>query len=107
MHSFHNKWTHNQLGTEPEDNGNPRIELDESKIVTFDNQVRWMLGFVDCGIKEVRVYYINNDRTKEKILPIVKKMYIHIKVKLLIIMILMEIIQLQEYIRIVFQYIKK
>lgn len=33
-----------------------------------------MLGFVDLGTKEVRVYYIiNNDRTKEKILPIVKK----------------------------------
>ena len=32
-----------------------------------------MLGFVDRGTKEVRIYYINNDRTKEKILPIVKK----------------------------------
>lgn len=32
-----------------------------------------MLGFVGRGTKEVRVYYINNDRTKEKILPIVKK----------------------------------
>ena len=31
-----------------------------------------MLGFVDRGTKEVRIYYINNNRTKEKILPIVK-----------------------------------
>ena len=73
MHSFHNKWNHNLLGTELADNGKPRIELDESKIVTFDNQVRWMLGFVDRDTKEVRVYYINNDCTKEKFLPILKK----------------------------------
>ena len=65
-----------------------------------------MLGFVDRGTKEVRIYYINNDRTKEKILPIVKKMFIHIKNKLVIILILMIFIQLREYILIVFQYIK-
>ncbi len=36
MHIFLNKWSHNQLGTEPAENCKPRIELDESKIVTFD-----------------------------------------------------------------------
>lgn len=40
MHNFHNKCIHNQIGTEPADNSKPRIELDESKIVTFDNQVK-------------------------------------------------------------------
>ena len=74
MHNFHNKWSQNQLETELAENGKPRIELDESKLVTFDNQVRWMLFFVERNIKEVvLIYYINNNLTKEKILPIVKK----------------------------------
>ena len=106
MHIFLNKWSHNQLGTETAENCKPRIELDESKIVTFDNQVRWILGFVVSGTKEVLIYYINNDRTKEKFYLLLKIMYIHIKVKLLIIMILMKIFQLKEYIQIVFLYFK-
>ena len=72
MHSFHNKCSHKNIGAEPADNAKPRIELDESKIVTFDNQVRWMLEFIDRGTKEIWIYYFNNDRTKEKILQIVK-----------------------------------
>ena len=31
MDNVHNKWSHNQIGTEPAGNGKPRIELDESK----------------------------------------------------------------------------
>lgn len=40
MHSFHNNWSHNQKEAEPGDNDKPKIELDESKILTFNNQVR-------------------------------------------------------------------
>ena len=36
MHIFLNKWSHNQLGIEHVENCKDRIELDESKIVTFD-----------------------------------------------------------------------
>lgn len=32
-----------------------------------------MRGLIDRGTKEVRIFYINNDRTKDKILPIVIK----------------------------------
>ena len=28
MNRFHNKWSHNQIGIEPSDNGKPRIEID-------------------------------------------------------------------------------
>ena len=31
-----------------------------------------MLGFIDRGTKEVRIYYLNNDGKKETNLPIVK-----------------------------------
>ena len=73
MKYYHNMWNNNQLGIEPDDSGKSRIEVDESKIVTINNEVRWMLGLTDRATKEVRIFYLNNDRTKDHILPFIKK----------------------------------
>lgn len=70
---FHAYWNINQIGIETTNDGKIRLEVDESKIITYDNQVRWMLGIVDRGSKEIRVFYLNNDRTKKKIMPIIIK----------------------------------
>ena len=73
MKYYHNIWNINQLGIEPDETVKSRIEVDESKIVTINNEVRWMLGITDQATKEVRIFYLNNDRTKEHILPFIKK----------------------------------
>ena len=73
MKYYHNIWNHNQIWVELDESGKSRIEVDESKIVTINNEVRWMLGITDRATKEVRIFYLNNDRAKEHILPIIKK----------------------------------
>ena len=64
MKYYHNIWNINQLGIEPDETGKSRIEVDESKIVKINNEVRWTLGIIDRATKEVRIFYLNNDRTK-------------------------------------------
>ena len=63
MRYYHHIWNINQLGFEPDDSGKSRIEVDEIKIVTINNEVRWMLGLTDRATKEVRIFYLNNDIT--------------------------------------------
>ena len=71
MKYYHNIQNINQLGIEPDEIGKSRIEVDESKIVTINNEVGWMLGITDRATKEVRIFYLNNGRTKEHILPFI------------------------------------
>ena len=61
MKYYHNIWNINQLGIEPDETSKSRIEVDESKIVTINNEVRWMLGITDRATKEVRIFYLNNE----------------------------------------------
>ena len=35
------------MGLEPAENGKAWIEIDESKIVTYNNSVKWIFSFVD------------------------------------------------------------
>ena len=53
-------------------NGKSRIEIDESKIIGNSNTVIWMFGSIDRFNKDVRIFCIMSDRTKEKLLPILK-----------------------------------
>jgi hypothetical protein len=39
MKYYHYIWNNNQLGIEPDESGKSRIEVDESKIVTINNEV--------------------------------------------------------------------
>ena len=52
------------------------VEIDESKIISSDDEIYWIFGLVDRQTKEARIRCILNNRTKQKLLPIVKKIYI-------------------------------
>lgn len=70
---MHKVWSNNPLGSEPAENGVPRIEIDESEIIGNQNNKIWMFGLIDRVDKEARVFCVMNDRTKENLLPIIER----------------------------------
>ena len=70
---MHKLWQNNLMGQEPTNNCKSPIEIGESKVITNSNITRWMFGLVDRGSYDVRVFYINDNLTKETLLPIIKK----------------------------------
>ena len=73
---MHKNWNPNNMGMEPCLDGKSKIEIDESKFITYGGTVRWMFGLVDRAKYDIRIFYVNDNRQKETLLPIVKKMYI-------------------------------
>ena len=71
--TMHNEWNQTQLGTEPCNDGKCYCEIDESKIINYNNETRWMLGIYDRGTHDIRIFYVDNNRTKETLLPIIEK----------------------------------
>ena len=61
------------MRTEPCKNGKSYYEIDESKIINYNNETRWMFGFYDKGTYNIRIFFVDNNRTKETLLPIIKK----------------------------------
>lgn len=61
------------MGLEPVENGKARIEIDETKIVTYNNSVKWMFALVDRTNQKIRIFYFGEDRTKAKLMPIIKQ----------------------------------
>ena len=53
-----------------------RIEIDESEIIGKNDKILWMFGLIDRANKEARVFCVMDNRRKENILPIIKKMFI-------------------------------
>ena len=72
MEKTYNDWNQNKMGMEPGVDGKSRIEIDESKVVTFGNTVRWMFDLCDRGKYDIRIFFVNDNRTRETILPIIK-----------------------------------
>ena len=70
---MHKTWAENKLGIEPGPNGKSYCEIDESKIINYNNETRWMFGIYDRGTSEVRIFFVDNNRTKETLLPIIQK----------------------------------
>ena len=70
---MHKKWEEKQLGIEPCTNGKSYCEIDESKIINYNNETRWMFGIYDRGTNDIRIFFVDNNRTKETLLPIIKK----------------------------------
>ena len=67
-------WNKSLLGLEINTSlGYSSVEIDESKIISSNNEIYWMFGLVDRQTKEARIRCVLNNRTKQKILPIVKK----------------------------------
>lgn len=73
------------MGIEPTNDGKSRIEIDESKVITNNNITRWMFVLSNRGNYDIRVFYANDNRIKEALLAIIKKIYIHFIMKYLII----------------------
>ena len=70
---MHKSWNENKLGIEPCINGKCYCEIDESKIINYNNEKRWMFGIYDRGSNDVRIFYVDKNRTKEMLLPIINK----------------------------------
>ena len=53
--------------------GYASVEIDKSKIISSKKEFYWMFGLVDPQTKEARIRFVLNNRTKQKLLHIVKK----------------------------------
>jgi len=69
---MYKSWGENKLGIEPCENGKSYCEIGGSKVITYNNETRWMFGIYGRGSKECRIFYVDNNRTKETLLPIIK-----------------------------------
>ena len=65
---MHKKWSNTKLGEEIGEEGFASIEFDESEIIGNENTI----GLIDRIIKNALVYCVLSDRTKRRLLPIVK-----------------------------------
>jgi hypothetical protein len=70
---MHHDWENNLMGTNPCENHKACIEIDASKLINYDGHTRWMFGLVDRGNYDIRIFFVNNNRTRDTLLPIVKK----------------------------------
>ena len=70
---MHAKWRKSFLEVEinPEF-GYRAVEIDESKIISSGIDIYWMFFLVDRNNKEVRIFTVLNNTTKNKLLPLVK-----------------------------------
>ena len=55
---MHKKWKDNLLGTEPCENGKSYCEIDESKIISYNGEVRWMFCLYDNGSKDIIIFLL-------------------------------------------------
>ena len=62
---MHKTWAENKLGIEPGPNGKSYCEIDESKIINYNNETRWMFGIYDRGTNDIRIFFVDNNRTKQ------------------------------------------
>ena len=49
-------WNQKKMGLEPTDRGKSYCEIDESKIINYNNETRWLFGIYDWGIKERKIF---------------------------------------------------
>ena len=77
MISMHKSWENNHLGKKPMNDGVSSIEIDENKNVGNKNKVFRIFYIIDRYDKDCRVFYINDNRIKETLLPLVRHKYIY------------------------------
>ena len=70
---MHQDWDNNLMSQHPVEIGKAHIEIDESKIINYDGDIRWMFGLVNRGNYDIRIFFVNNNRTRNTLLPLVKK----------------------------------
>ena len=71
---YHHKiWNQNLLGSEPEEDGKPRVEIDETELIGNSEKILWLFGIIDRSTKEARVFSVMDNRRKENLIPLVVK----------------------------------
>ena len=77
---MHKIWEKELLGIEinPEF-GYPAVEIDESKIISSGEEIYWMFGAIDRNTKDARIWCVLKDRTKARLLPLIKNILIQIE----------------------------
>ena len=68
---LHN-WKKSYLGLQIGNLGFPLVEIDESVIIGNNNHIYWMLGLIECITKEVRIFCVLENRSRDILLLIVK-----------------------------------
>ena len=53
------------METEQCKNGKSYCEIDEYKIINYNNENRWMFGIFDRGTHNNRIFFVDNNRTKD------------------------------------------
>ena len=46
----------------PYNGGKFKIEIDQSKFITYNKPVSWVLGLIDRGKYDIRIFYVDNNR---------------------------------------------
>ena len=72
MEKTHNDLMQNKMGMEPGLSRKSRIDIDESKIFTFEITIKQMFCLIDRGNYDIHIFFVNDNRTKETLLPIIK-----------------------------------
>lgn len=70
---YHTTWKENPLGQDPVENGKSRIEIDKSEIIGNSNDAIWIFWLIDRSNKDVLIFCLISDRSKEKTLPYIKE----------------------------------
>ena len=68
MKQMHNEWSSNLMETVSCINGKSQVDIDELKVINIDHQTRWMFGIYDRGNYDIRIFYVNNNRTRDTLL---------------------------------------
>ena len=55
--NLHKEWENNKLGIDPTIDGKPRLELEESKIISYNNSTKWMFVIFIRATYEIRVFF--------------------------------------------------
>ena len=70
---IYNYWRNNSLGNNINDKGYSSIGIEKNEIVGINETIYWMFSMSDRFNKDVRIYYVINNRNKNNILPIIKE----------------------------------
>ena len=72
MKALNKNWCSNLIEPESCDYGKSQHEIDESKVVNINYDIKWMFGICALGTFDIRKFYVNNNRTIDTLLPLVK-----------------------------------
>ena len=72
METIHKYWKNNYMGIEKGVDGKAKIGIDESKVIKLGQNTRLMLGMVDWNKYDILIFFVNDNRQTETLIPIIK-----------------------------------